>query len=825
MVLLIPLAFLLCVWSLRKRGEDWANAILRGALVFGVVVAALTELLSLLRWIAPLPLEIAWGITDAALATFAWRAVRGRPPGNKRRNWGRPVLLGASVGALLAWGCFQVAPLPIAWTLPTSLTGLLIGLAVVVFALRFAPERFRGISPSSITAGLAAMTAVPVVLVGTTAYYGAPNTWDALTYHLTRVVFWAEHHSVALFPASYSTLLVQPPWTEFVFLHLSLLSGTDRYVNLVQSFAWLGCAFGVSCIARRLGASWLTSALVALVAATIPQGVLEASGPKNDCVVAFWLVCLVYFLLSFGHKPGGIELLSIGAALGLAVFTKGTAYAFAPPLIATSFLSWRREAQAAFLRRSYLVILVVLAINIGQYARNWQFSGNLSGLPPSATGQRDPLINARLGIAPTYSNLVRNLSLHISSEDLEWNRKVFSWVKRAHAALHLDLNDPSTTYPGTEFGVVPPGKHEITVGNPVHLLLFLLAGSASLMVAVHARNWTACGQLAGLLIAFLSFCAIFRWQPWHTRLHLPLFVLASVVTLAPIDRWLMGIPALALASLLLTFAAPFVTGNFLRPLAGLRNVFEQNRESAYLNDNPSIFPEFINSAKLATQAGCTQIGLDVDRLPLPYALMVYIRQIAPDAYFVNQSPLPAAKRFATPEDQRKPCALICAGCAADLPVASPYYEEFGPVTAFGRTLVFVSRPPRTATGNDACQYRFTTGWYPPEAAGTGTLRWASQEATVELRSAQPGELSLSGQIGLAMPQNQVEVSWPGRVMSLPQNVNYLNVRVPVPPDGTTVRFKGKLPGLATSLDLRALGFSLAHLLVTTRNETLACTPL
>ena len=94
----------------------------------------------------------------------------------------------------------------------------------------------------------------------------------------------------------------------------------------------------------------------AAVCATIPMGIMESSSTQNDYVVAFWMVCLAYYVVSIAgsdsvvsraslstpvteqrqHADGALASvgrrslhpLKVGASVGLAFLTKGTAYIY-----------------------------------------------------------------------------------------------------------------------------------------------------------------------------------------------------------------------------------------------------------------------------------------------------------------------------------------------------------------------------------------------------------------------------------------------------------------------------------------------------------------
>src|SRR5262249_46216617 len=159
-----------------------------------------------------------------------------------------------------------------------------------------------------------------------TAVLCPPNTRDALSYHLPRVVSWVNNRSVSLYPTSYYWQLVMPPWTEYAMVHLFLPFGNDRLVNMVTSASLVLAVVGTSLIARELGADPRGQALAATTVTTLPQAILLASGAKNDPALACWLVAATYYLFRWRADSNWLNGFLSAATLALAVFTKGTTY-------------------------------------------------------------------------------------------------------------------------------------------------------------------------------------------------------------------------------------------------------------------------------------------------------------------------------------------------------------------------------------------------------------------------------------------------------------------------------------------------------------------
>jgi hypothetical protein len=243
----------------------------------------------------------------------------------------RVALLRALVafGALLA-AMTETASLFHATTMPVLASAWSASFAIVI-GLRVAarsPYRPLTMPPLPPPCELAALASIAAILagVGYTALLSPPNSADAMSYHLPRVLFWIQQRSVEFFPTSYLNLIAQPPLAEYATLHLYLLSGGDHYTNLVQFAAFAGAIAAVSAVAQQCGLAMRAQVIAALFCATLPNVILQASGAKNDCVLALWIVCALLFCLRWLESASRADLIFLSLAAGLAIATKATAY-------------------------------------------------------------------------------------------------------------------------------------------------------------------------------------------------------------------------------------------------------------------------------------------------------------------------------------------------------------------------------------------------------------------------------------------------------------------------------------------------------------------
>ncbi|MDA0322608.1 MAG: glycosyltransferase family 39 protein [Verrucomicrobia bacterium] len=318
MILLVVLSVCLAVavaWAyLGASPGALRPAVLVAALGLGVWIAATTEALAALGWIGRVPFVVAWSALCGGLASvLVWR-VRHHPP--------------------VEWQWPELQPFERAFAV-----------GLIVFA---AAEAVIGL-------------------------IAPPNTWDSLTYHMSRVMHWIQNGNVNLYATHILRQNHLAPWTDYALLHTVVLGGSDRYVNLVQWAGMLGSLAALTMIARELGATRAAQGLAAAFAISIPMGVLQSTGTKSGHTLSLWLGCMVFFLIRLSRRPTTGNAVAVGLALGLGMLTKATMLLFAPPFLC--LWTWRRWVRGeagdrATWCRHAAVILARLSLFAGSRAKN-----------------------------------------------------------------------------------------------------------------------------------------------------------------------------------------------------------------------------------------------------------------------------------------------------------------------------------------------------------------------------------------------------------------------------------------------------------------------
>ena len=644
-------AGVLLLLALARRSQDVRDALLDAASLWAVLAVLISEGLSAFGWLARGPLLASWLGVGAAAAALWLRRPTAQDEGARSRIL-RPLgRLDLGDRALLAGAALAIG------------------------------------------------------LVGVVAVLSPPNSWDAMQYHLPRVAHWIENHGLGFYPTHEQRQLHMPPGAELLMLQLHALSGGDRFDNLVQWGAFAATVIGVSAIARELGAGPRGQVVAAVACATIPEGLLAASGAKGDWVLSLWLSALALAALRFAGDPSGKSAVRIGGALGLACLTKGTAYVLAPPfLLALAVLSpWRITSE--LLRRLPLIALVALAVVAGHYTRTHALYGSPLGPGVESAIPDDPSVrgfryaNETFSPSAVASNVLRNAALHLRSSDRPINEAAERWIGRAIRAIGGDPDDPRTTFFSfAPFRLAAVERREGLLGNPIHAALTVVALIAACAAARRPERRRAAAYALCVLLGFAAFCVVFKWQPLGARLHLPLFALGSAaVGVAIGDAW----PAWAargVGALLLVAAIPAATDNAARSLVpgSPASVLGPDRSRLYFAEFGAAADPYRAAAAAVRSSGCRDVALDLStEVGAQYEYPLRVLLGADGATRVRQVGVRNRSAAYEPlDDKAPPCAVICVRCAKHGDRMAPYASGRAAPTVFDDVAVFLPLPGR-----------------------------------------------------------------------------------------------------------------------------------
>lgn len=448
-----------------------------------------------------------------------------------------------------------------------------------------------------------------------------PNNWDSMSYHLPRVMHWQQNRAVGAYPTPTMSQVWSAPFAEYAILQLQILLGTDRAAALVQWGALIGISLICSLCAARLGAAPLGQGLAAFAALTLPEALLQGSSTQTDLVAALFMCSFVYYLLDWQRNPSGSAVWGMALALALALCSKGTAWFYCAGFGVWMGLSLLRKWRWRALVALALIVSLFLLVNGPFLWRTYALTG---GFLPGKEGSLD-LRNEVIGWGALVSNLLRNAALH-----LVWpwngppNELLTRLIRQVHQRCGLDMNDPKTTWPGTEFYAAFSVPHEDTAANVLHSALFVAAGLFVLLRCWRRDRWIFLCYGACWCAGIALFCGLLKWQPWHSRLHAGWFLMGMPLLGVLLERlrrpWLIAVCSGLFISALYT-----VLWNQSRAWVGPRSIFNTSRAEQFYYNRPELLRRYYEACTWVRAHHVQTLGLLISPNEWEYPLWHELR--------------------------------------------------------------------------------------------------------------------------------------------------------------------------------------------------------
>jgi hypothetical protein len=469
-----------------------------------------------------------------------------------------------------------------------------------------------------------------------------PNNWDSLTYHLSRIMYWLSNESLDHFPTHIIRHLYQPPFAEFLVLNLNLLNGNDYLSNSVQ---WLFLVFTLVSTWSLLDffhVNRFYKLLAALLIITIPAVELQSSTTKNDIVCGFFIITALNFSIRTYYETVLKNFIFFGLVIGLGILTKGTAYLFLAPIIVLfgifMLIKLIQTKNLKILLHGFLLIFIVLMINIGHYSRNYKVDGNLLNIDKT---ESTSYANENRSTKLLISNLLKNAGLHLG---YPFHDEYDNIIRIIHEKMGYSINNPDANYYGMPYEVAPKIiTHEDYATNLIHFILILISFFATLIFGF--KNAKKNRKLLLLMFIIASqiflFAGFLKWQPWHTRLHIPIFLLSItfVIIVANQLKWFRYILFSSIPLLVYSFCFYFVYNN-TRPIITnakyTKNLhLKEDRFNKYFANQPHLRNEYSAILDAINHNHSKKIGFMLSDWEYPLLYNFYYNRISILAINVN----------------------------------------------------------------------------------------------------------------------------------------------------------------------------------------------
>ncbi|MCR8561304.1 glycosyltransferase family 39 protein [Mucilaginibacter sp. BJC16-A38] len=477
-----------------------------------------------------------------------------------------------------------------------------------------------------------------LVLVFIAAIIYPPNNWDAMTYHMARITSWVSHQSVAHYPTDITRQLYQPPFAEYVIMNFGILCRSDVFSNLVQFISLLFSVITVVSIVEQFGLNRQYKIIAIVLSVTIPEVLLQAGSTQNDIVVAFFVLTAFLFAVKTIKQPMFKNYLCLGLATGLALLTKGTAYIYLPPvllffgiIVVIQLLKTKNYWSLGY---SFAAIVIVIGLNFGHFSRNYQLTHNILGVDKAESNMYS---NQKMSAALLASSIVKNAGMH-TGVMLFKPAAIFSdkVIHRLHQIAGLDINDTAVNYRNLKYTTITLTTDEEGSPNPFHFILIIISTVLIIYNLLNGRrNVIVTSLLAILLLQAIFFCYYLKWQPWHSRLHIEMFLIAVPLICYCLSLYSWFRKAFYwLSPLLMIYALLVVLHTERRPFSN--KMFQPGYQKYFIGNIP-IYNEYNSINSIVQKSSYKNIGLifGVDDWEYPLFSRCFSRQLNPLYIGVN----------------------------------------------------------------------------------------------------------------------------------------------------------------------------------------------
>ena len=155
------------------------------------------------------------------------------------------------------------------------------------------------------------------------------------------------------------------------------------------------------------------------------------------------------------------------------------------------------------------------------------------------------------------SNMIRNTVIHANIPWPNLRSGLDTAIVSFHNTMNISVNDPRTTW-GTfsRFSVRDISLNDETDGNPIHLLVIFITVVLVFFLKKLRTTPYLLYYTFSVIFAFLLLSFMLKWNPWLSRVHLPLFVITAPLCGIVLSK-ILHRKALGIVAILILFIHPY----------------------------------------------------------------------------------------------------------------------------------------------------------------------------------------------------------------------------------------------------------------------------
>lgn len=366
-----------------------------------------------------------------------------------------------------------------------------------------------------------------------------PTNPDSNVYHLPRLIMWLQQGHFNHFETPVYRMVYQPYLTELLMAFIYATGGPISILSMWSVIMLLLNLWILEKFVAQLPQAYRLPRRHLLIVILLCWSILlQATTTLNDIHLLFYL--LIFNCLIWKNSLTKEEYIIMIVSLVLGYLTKGT---FSIYFVGNMFLwvvvklangtLWGGIRGLLFLSRSNKFgLLCLMLLLLPTAARNFNTSGSILGVNIE---EKALYFNDGINLSSGLSNTIKNVMTNAATPFPVVNEMLYKFTLAVHEILGLpDLNDGGLNWLGMNYDL-RRGIHLFFYPEVMtNSLLWFCVGIIMIVVLIRGLIVRKKGaelvflQIKGVSLIFLFFFSVLlRWQPWHARLLMPVFLILS----------------------------------------------------------------------------------------------------------------------------------------------------------------------------------------------------------------------------------------------------------------------------------------------------------
>lgn len=214
--------------------------------------------------------------------------------------------------------------------------------------------------------------------------FSPPNHYDSMNYHLARVPFWIQYHSVNHYPTTSIAQLIHPINSEILMLWSMIFTKGDWFVTYPYYFSYIGIIIVLWAFLSLLNISVERKLWTVFIFASLPIVIVQSSSILIDIMVAFFIFASLYLFYCGIIENRKKSIIFSAITFAIAIGLKTTIFFVIPPFAVAFLLVSGKYLRKDFYKPIILFVSVLLPFFIilssYNYIQNFLSYGHPVGL-------------------------------------------------------------------------------------------------------------------------------------------------------------------------------------------------------------------------------------------------------------------------------------------------------------------------------------------------------------------------------------------------------------------------------------------------------------